>query len=49
MTPGLLLPLALTALLALAIPVVIHISRRTETRIIDSVTMASTARTIEFI
>ena len=35
MTPALLLPMALAALLALAIPVVIHISRRTETRIID--------------
>jgi hypothetical protein len=35
MTPGLLLPMALAALLALAIPVVIHISRRTESRVID--------------
>ncbi len=35
MTPALLLPMALAALLALAIPVVIHISRRTESRVID--------------
>ncbi len=35
MTPALLLPMALAALLALAIPVVIHITRRTESRVID--------------
>lgn len=35
MSPALLLPMALAALLALAIPVVIHISRRTESRVVD--------------
>jgi hypothetical protein len=35
MTPGLLLPSALAALAALAIPLLIHISRRTESRTID--------------
>ncbi|HST90876.1 MAG TPA: BatA domain-containing protein [Brevundimonas sp.] len=35
MTPALLLPGALTALAALAIPLLIHISRRTESRTID--------------
>jgi hypothetical protein len=35
MTLALLLPAALAALLALAIPIVIHIARRTETRVID--------------
>jgi hypothetical protein len=35
MSPALLAPLGLLALLALAIPVVIHIARRTETRSID--------------
>ena len=33
--PALLLPMALAALAALAIPIVIHISRRTETRVVD--------------
>ncbi|WP_298160845.1 BatA domain-containing protein [Brevundimonas sp.] len=35
MSPALILPAALAALLALAIPVVIHIARRTESRTID--------------
>lgn len=35
MTPGLLSPIALAALAALAIPLLIHISRRTESRTID--------------
>ena len=35
MNPALLLPVGLAALLALAIPVVIHIARRTESRTID--------------
>lgn len=35
MTPGLLLPLGLAALAALSIPVVIHIARRTETRVVE--------------
>ena len=35
MTPALLLPMALAALAALAIPIVIHVSRRTETRVVD--------------
>lgn len=35
MTPALILPMALAALAALAIPIVIHISRRTETRVVD--------------
>lgn len=35
MTPALLLPLGLAALLALAIPVVIHIARRTESRTVQ--------------
>ena len=35
MTPALLLPMALAAMAALAIPIVIHISRRTETRVVD--------------
>lgn len=35
MTPGLLLPAALAALAALALPLLIHIARRTESRIID--------------
>lgn len=35
MTPGLLLPAALASLAALAIPLLIHISRRTESRTVD--------------
>ena len=35
MIPALLLPAALAALVALAIPVVIHIARRTESRTVD--------------
>lgn len=35
MTPGLLLPLGLAALAALAVPLAIHIARRTETRVVE--------------